>query len=145
MARLLALGEDMGIRPHGLQALFALRLEKGHVIIGMDTELDTTARRLGMDWAVNMEKGDFNGRDALARLTDVPDHRRLLGFTMAGPAPTEGSPIWSEGDVVGHVTSTFALAHARPGGDARLVEAQSVPRGGGDRRPCGGRHPHALL
>jgi sarcosine oxidase subunit alpha len=105
---LLAAGEDMGIRPHGLQALFALRLEKGHVIIGMDTELDTTPRRLGMDWAVNMDKTDFNGRDALARLTDVPDHRRLLGFTMTGDAPTEGSPIWSEGDIVGHVTSTFA-------------------------------------
>jgi glycine cleavage system aminomethyltransferase T len=27
---------------------------------------------------------------------------------MTGEAPTEGSPIWSEGDIVGHVTSTFA-------------------------------------
>ena len=49
---LLDLGADLGIRPHGLQALFGLRLEKGHVIVGMDTELDTTPRRLGMDWAV---------------------------------------------------------------------------------------------
>ena len=32
----------LGIRPHGLQALFALRLEKGHVIVGMDTEMDST-------------------------------------------------------------------------------------------------------
>ncbi|HLO34681.1 MAG TPA: 2Fe-2S iron-sulfur cluster-binding protein, partial [Candidatus Deferrimicrobium sp.] len=39
-------GRDLGIRPHGLQALFGLRLEKGHVIVGMDTELDTTPRRL---------------------------------------------------------------------------------------------------
>ena len=105
---LLAAGADLGIRPHGLQALFALRLEKGHVIIGMDTELDTTPRRLGMDWAVNMDKTDFNGRQALARTADLPDQRRLVGLTMAGNAPTEGSPIWSEGDVVGHVTSTFA-------------------------------------
>ena len=36
-------GRDLGIRPHGLQALFALRLEKGHVIVGMDTELDSHA------------------------------------------------------------------------------------------------------
>ena len=56
------LGADMGIRPHGLQALFGLRLEKGHVIVGMDTELDTTPRRLGMDWAVRMEKPSFIGR-----------------------------------------------------------------------------------
>ena len=53
---LMDLGADLGIRPHGLQALFGLRLEKGHVIVGMDTELDTTPRRIGMDWAVRMEK-----------------------------------------------------------------------------------------
>ena len=133
---LLALGEDMGIRPHGLQALFALRLEKGHVIIGMDTELDTTARRLGMDWAVNMEKGDFNGRDALARLTDVPDHRRLLGFTMAGPPPPRAAP--SGPRATSSATSPpRSRRPARPGGDARLAEAQPLPRGGGDRRPTG--------
>jgi sarcosine oxidase subunit alpha len=105
---LLAVGADLGIRPHGLQALFALRLEKGHVIIGMDTELDTTPRRLGMDWAVNMEKPFFVGRDALARTAALPDQRRLVGLTMDGAAPTEGSPIASEGAVIGHVTSSFS-------------------------------------
>ena len=105
---LLGEGADLGIRPHGLQALFALRLEKGHVIIGMDTELDTTPRRLGMDWAVNMEKPDFIGRDALARTAALPDRRRLVGLTMDGDAPTEGSPISSKGAVIGHVTSSFS-------------------------------------
>jgi sarcosine oxidase subunit alpha len=112
---LLAVGKDLGIQPHGLQALFALRLEKGHVIIGMDTELDTTPRRLGMDWAVNMDKPDFIGREALARTATLPDQRRLVGLTMADAAPTEGSPIWSNGDVIGHVTSSFtspSLGHA---------------------------------
>lgn len=104
---LLAAGKDLGIAPHGLQALFALRLEKGHVIIGMDTELDTTPRRLGMDWAVNMEKPFFIGREALARTAQLEDRRRLVGLTMADAAPTEGSPIWSDGDVIGHVTSSF--------------------------------------
>ena len=106
--RLLAVGDDLGVRPHGLQALFGLRLEKGHVIIGMDTELDTTPRRLGMEWAVNMDKRDFIGREALARTAGMPDQRRLVGLTVDGEAPTEGSPIWSDGDIVGHVTSSFA-------------------------------------
>jgi len=70
---LMTLGADMGIRPHGLQALFGLRLEKGHVIIGMDTELDTTPRRLGMDWAVRMEKPRFIGRGSLERTAKLPD------------------------------------------------------------------------
>jgi sarcosine oxidase subunit alpha len=112
---LMAVGEDLGIRAHGLRALFALRLEKGHVIIGMDTELDSTPRRLGMDWAVNMNKPDFLGRAALARIADLPDHRRLVGLTMPGPAPTEGTPIQADGEVIGHVTSAFTsptLGHA---------------------------------
>jgi sarcosine oxidase subunit alpha len=105
---LIALGQDLGIKPHGLQALFALRLEKGHVIIGMDTELDTTPRRLGMDWAVRMEKPWFIGRAALERTAKLPDRRRLVGFTMDGAdAPVEGSPIWSEGEIIGHVTGSW--------------------------------------
>ena len=69
---LMDLGADLGIRPHGLQALFGLRLEKGHVIVGMDTELDTTPRRLGMDWAVRMEKPRFIGRASLGADREAP-------------------------------------------------------------------------
>ena len=104
---LMEAGRDLNIFPHGLQALFALRLEKGHVIVGMDTELDSTPRRLNMDWAVKMDKPDFVGRTALSRTADLPDRRRLFGFTMDGPAPTEGAPIYVGDRIVGHVASTF--------------------------------------
>jgi len=112
---LLTDGADLGIRPHGLQALFGLRLEKGHIIVGQDTELDTSPRRVGMDWAVKMDKPDFLGKRSLERTADLPDDRRLLGFTMPGPAPVEGSVIFSGGEVVGAVTSSFdspVLGHA---------------------------------
>ncbi|MEO6123929.1 MAG: 2Fe-2S iron-sulfur cluster-binding protein [Ilumatobacteraceae bacterium] len=100
-------GRSMGIKPHGLQALFGLRLEKGHVIVGQDTELDTSPRRIGMDWAVKLDKPRFIGRDALIRTAQLPDERRLFAFTMDGPAPLEGSVIRVGGDVVGHVTSSW--------------------------------------
>ncbi|MEX2183121.1 MAG: 2Fe-2S iron-sulfur cluster-binding protein [Chloroflexota bacterium] len=102
-------GRDLGIRPHGLQALFGLRLEKGHVIVGMDTELDTTPHRIGMDWAVRMEKPFFLGRAALERVGKLPDERRWVGFRMDGPAPVEGSPILhpENGDVIGNVTGSW--------------------------------------
>jgi sarcosine oxidase subunit alpha len=112
---LMELGGDLGVRPHGLKALFGLRLEKGHVIVGMDSEMDSTPRRLGMDWAVRMEKPFFLGKPALARTAPLPDHRRLTGFTMPGEAPTEGSPISSGGDIVGHVSGSWTsplLGHA---------------------------------
>jgi glycine cleavage system aminomethyltransferase T len=104
---LMELGADLGVRPHGLKALFGLRLEKGHVIVGMDTELDTTPRRIGMDWAVRMEKPRFIGRASLERTAKLPDHRRWVGFAMESPAPTEGSPIWSGDQIVGNVTGSW--------------------------------------
>jgi sarcosine oxidase subunit alpha len=106
---LMEAGRDLGIRPHGLQALFGLRLEKGHVIVGMDTELDTTPRRLGMDWAARMDKPWFIGRAALERTAGLEDHRRWMGFSMDGPAPAEGAPIRSleDGEVVGNVTGSW--------------------------------------
>jgi glycine cleavage system aminomethyltransferase T len=102
-------GAEVGIRPHGLQALFGLRLEKGHVIVGMDTELDTTPRRLGMDWAVRMEKPAFIGRAALERTAKLEDERRWFGFAMDGEAPPEGSPIRSisDSEIVGNVTGSW--------------------------------------
>jgi glycine cleavage system aminomethyltransferase T len=105
---LMAEGRDLGIRPHGLQALFGLRLEKGHVIVGMDTELDTTPRRLGMDWAVRMDKADFIGRAALARTAKLDDDRRWMGFSMDGPAPVEGTPIYANGAIIGNVTGSWS-------------------------------------
>ena len=104
---LMEAGRDFGVHPHGLQALFALRLEKGHVIVGMDTEMDSTPRRLNMEWAVKLDKADFIGRTALLRTADLDDRRHLFGMTMEGPAPIEGAPIWVDGEIVGHVTSSF--------------------------------------
>ena len=107
---LLERGHDLGIRAHGLQALFGLRLEKGHVIVGMDTELDTTPRRLGMDWAVRMEKPAFIGRQSLERTAKLEDDRRWFGYAMDGEAPPEGSPIrvpGGDGEIVGNVTGSW--------------------------------------
>jgi glycine cleavage system aminomethyltransferase T len=103
-------GQDLGIKPHGLQALFGLRLEKGHVIVGMDTELDTTPRRIDHDWAVKMNKPFFLGQEALARTASLVDHRKLIGLTIEGAAPTEGCPLFAADGttIVGHVTTTFA-------------------------------------
>jgi glycine cleavage system aminomethyltransferase T len=107
---LMAAGKDLGIRPHGLKALFGLRLEKGHVIVGMDTELDTTPRRINHEWAVKMGKPFFLGQEALARTAPIPDQRKMIGLRMPGEAPTEGCPLLaSDGKtIIGHITTTFA-------------------------------------
>ena len=138
-------GADLGVRPHGLKALFGLRLEKGHVIVGMDTELDTTPRRVGMPWAVRMDKPAFIGRAALERTAKLPDLRRLRGFTMDAPAPVEGAPIFDGDDIVGPRDGQLGIADPREGRAARLAQAAAVPRSCPDRRPRGRRDADPLL
>lgn len=109
--RLLELGADLGIKPHGLETLLKLRLEKGHVIVGQDTDFDSTPRRIGMEWAVKLDKAEFVGRQAVLRTDKVPLDRQLVGLEMERPAPIEGAVIWRDGDYAGYVTSsTFSPA-----------------------------------
>jgi glycine cleavage system aminomethyltransferase T len=103
---LLSLGGDLDIYPHGLDALFALRLEKGHIIIGMDTEFDSTPRRLEMEWAVRMDKPAFIGREALRRVDALPLDKQLIGLEVDGPPPIEGAVLWDGGQLSGQVTSS---------------------------------------
>ena len=77
----------------------------------------TQVRIDGVRCQMAAEPGDFSGwgvfrpishaRAKLERTAKLPDHRRLMGFTMDGDAPVEGSPIWSKGDIVGHVTGSW--------------------------------------
>jgi sarcosine oxidase subunit alpha len=103
--KLLELGQDLGIKPHGLQVLLQLRLEKGHIIVGQDTDFDSTPRRLGMEWAVKLDK-DFVGRQALLRTNKIPLDKQLVGFEMEGAAPFEGIIIEHKGNYAGFVTSS---------------------------------------
>ncbi|MCC6603228.1 MAG: (2Fe-2S)-binding protein [Anaerolineae bacterium] len=104
---LLELGQELGIRPHGLQALVRLRLEKGHILVGQDTDFDSTPRRIQHEWAVRLDKPAFIGRHAVSRTNKIPLDKQLVGLEMAdGPAPIEGAVIWHEGQFAGHITSS---------------------------------------
>ncbi len=81
--RLLEAGADLGVQPHGLETLQRLRLEKGHILIGQDSDYDSTPRRLGLEWAVDLNKGDFVGRQAILRTNREPLDRRLVPLEIA--------------------------------------------------------------
>lgn len=103
---LLTLGHDLGVRPHGLEALLRLRLEKGHLIVGQDTDFDSTLRRLGCEWAVRLDKPAFVGRQAVIRTNRLPLDRQLCGLEMEGAPPAEGATIWNGDELAGVVTSS---------------------------------------
>ncbi|MGQ0602726.1 MAG: 2Fe-2S iron-sulfur cluster-binding protein [Anaerolineales bacterium] len=110
---LMELGRDLGIKPHGIETLLKLRLEKGHIIVGQDTDFDSTPRRVNMEWAVKMDKPDFVGKQAITRTNKIPLDKQLVALEMeSGPAPLEGVPLWSsgkhaDGEYAGYITSSF--------------------------------------
>jgi sarcosine oxidase, subunit alpha len=101
---LLAAGEPWDIRPHGLDALDVLRLEKGHVYLAQDTMPDDHPAKLGLRWAVASQKEAFVGKRALERMDALPLERRLVGLRFDG-APQRGHPLAVDGAIVGRITS----------------------------------------
>ena len=106
---LMRLGADLGIKPHGIEALVKmLRLEKGHIIVGQDSDFDSTPRRLNYEWAVKLDKPYFVGKQAILRTNKQPLDKQLVGLEMDAPAPLEGSVIYNGTDYAGYVTSSNA-------------------------------------
>jgi glycine cleavage system aminomethyltransferase T/bacterioferritin-associated ferredoxin len=141
---LMDLGGDMGVYPHGLDVLFNLRLEKGHFIVGMDSEYDSTPRRLDLEWAVKLDKPDFVGKQAIIRTNRIPLDKRLVGWEMDGPAPAEGAVLFKDEVPIGQVTSarfSRILEKTVMLGWARLVDGETPEEAMCDGRPA--RHvPH---
>ncbi len=113
---LLELGEDLGIKPHGLEALLLLRLEKGHIVMGQDSDFDSTPRRIHHEWMVKLDKPEpFIGKNAVIRTNKIPLDKQLVAFEMEGDAPMEGATMWYEDEYAGYVTSSgysYALGKA---------------------------------
>jgi sarcosine oxidase subunit alpha len=104
---LLAAGSNFDIRPFGIEAQRLLRLEKRHVIVGVDSDALTNPFETGMGWALKLDKEDFIGRSALRRLAGQPLHQKLAGFVMdEAVLPEDGAAIIIGGQLAGRVTST---------------------------------------
>lgn len=90
--RLLEVGEDLDAMPFGLEAQRILRLEKGHLIVGQDTDSLSSPLDAGQEWVVKTDKDDFIGKSALLRQRERGVEHRLVGFQMADASvvPPEG-------------------------------------------------------
>jgi sarcosine oxidase subunit alpha len=101
-------GQKYHILPFGLEAQNVLRLEKGHIIIGEDTELRTSLHDVGLGflWAEQKKGVGTVGGAALGLLESQKDRIKLVGFKTTKPTliPPEGSLI-VDNEIRGHVTS----------------------------------------
>lgn len=94
--------------PCGLGARDTLRLEMGYPLNGHDLTPDRTPLEAGLGFFVDLEKGDFIGRDVLAQQKEEGLSERLAALQVTGKAPPvrEGNPvIGPDGTEVGTLTS----------------------------------------
>ena len=105
---LMEAGGKHGLRPFGLEPQRLLRLQKMHILIGQDTDSESTPFGAAMPWIVKLDKDqDFIGKWALERVAGEDLETTLVGFTLSnGHVPTEGAVVLPEGEgPVGQVTS----------------------------------------
>jgi sarcosine oxidase subunit alpha len=113
------------IRPFGLEPQRILRLQKQHILVGQDTDSESTPFGAAMPWAVKLDKEEpFIGKWALAHIAEHPAPTTLVGFTLPdGRVPTEGAVVLdAAGTAAGQVTSA---RHSRQLG--RVIGMAWVP------------------
>lgn len=99
-------GQPYSIVPAGLAARNTLRLEMKYALYGNDIDETRTPWEAGLGWIVKMDKGDFVGKEALARQKEEGVPVLLRGFELLEPGIVrDGYPVFLDGAPVGKVTS----------------------------------------
>lgn len=127
----LAAGHVACAQPCGLGARDTLRTEACFPLYGHELDEQTTPIEAGLGYFVALDKGDFCGRDVLARQKAEGVAKRCVAFRMRdkGAPPRPGYPVIAGGQAVGTVVSgtqspTLGIgiglgyvppAHAEPG------------------------------
>ena len=124
---LAATGRSANIRPFGVEAQRLLRLEKGHLIVGQDTDALTTPREANLEPLIYRKKRFFIGKRSLEIAASKPLQRTLVGFQYPpdshGPLPNECNLVIDRGEISGRITSIahqstlgmpLGLAHVSP-------------------------------
>jgi aminomethyltransferase len=105
---LLEAGKERGVLPAGLGARDTLRLEAKMCLYGNDLDEEHSLIEAGLGWIVCLDesKGDFNGREVLARHKKEGAPHKLAGFEMVGRGiARHGYPVWIGAGQVGAVAS----------------------------------------
>ena len=98
-------GKAHGIGNAGYRAIDSCRMEKGYLYWSGDISPDFNPYEAGLGFCVALEKGDFIGREALAKAR-ANVTRNLCTFAIDGFAPLHGGEaILKDSEVVGSTSS----------------------------------------
>jgi dimethylglycine dehydrogenase len=140
---LMAAGHDMGLKPFGIRAMDAMRVEKSYRMVGTELSIEYAALESGLDRFVKPDKGEFVGRDGLLAWRERGFANAFATLEVSGhndADPLGNNPITLDGELVGRTTSgnfgfrvgkSLALAMLRPDlavpGNAFAVDVLGTP------------------
>ena len=99
-------GKAEGILPCGLAARNTLRLEAAMSLYGHELSDEITPLEANLGWVTKLQKGEFIGRDALAKEKEAGVKKKIAGFEMRSPGiARDGYEVYVGDERVGYVTS----------------------------------------
>jgi aminomethyltransferase len=103
---LLLEGATYGLKPCGLGCRDTLRLEMGYPLYGNDMDETTTPFEASLNFVVDLENGEFIGREVMMHQRKGGVSRKLIGFELLRQGvPRHGHAIIRDGKEIGVVTS----------------------------------------
>lgn len=123
-------GAEYHLKPFGIRAMDMMRIEKSYRLVGTELSIEYSALESGLQRFVQLDKGDFYGRDGLLRWQDKGFANAMVTIAIS-PGSQEGGwidplanhPLRVGNELVGRVTSgaygarldgAFAMAMVRP-------------------------------
>jgi aminomethyltransferase len=101
---LMAAGTPAGMKVIGMVALDLFRIEGGFIIGGIEYDSTVSPYECGLGWSVDLDKGDFQGREGLLRDRDATELRLGSVVLESGGDDASGASISVGGEEVGLVT-----------------------------------------
>ena len=128
--QLMQVGKQNGLLPAGLGARDSLRLEMGYALYGNDIDERRTPLEAGLGWVTKLDKGDFIGREAIAKQKEAGVRERLVGFICQERGfPRHGYTVQIDGEPVGEVTSGIVSPMLQQGIGMAYVPADAAKPG----------------
>ncbi|MDE0047828.1 MAG: FAD-dependent oxidoreductase [bacterium] len=105
---LMTAGTDVGLRPFGIRAMEAMRLEKSYRMVGQELSIEYAALESGLDRFVRLDKNDFKGRAGLVAWQERGFANRFVTMVVHDVDDADAlgnNPVRRDGELVGRATS----------------------------------------
>jgi 4-methylaminobutanoate oxidase (formaldehyde-forming) len=100
-------GQSLGLKLCGMHMMDSLRIEKAYRHFGHDITEEDHVLEAGLGFAVDTNKADFIGREAVLRKREEGLTTRIVQFKLNDPKPMlyHNEPIIRDGKIVSYISS----------------------------------------